>query len=72
MKIVQKKKKEKSCCCVNAEKCCSNIEWSFGYLIGETVSCIVNICIHFVNNATKGYNSRDKTKKPNYTRRSSL
>jgi hypothetical protein len=54
MKIVQKKK-EKSCCCVNAEKCCSGIEWSLGYLIGETISCIVNLCIHFVNNATKGY-----------------
>jgi hypothetical protein len=61
MKIVQKKK-EKSCCCVNAEKCCSNLEWSIGYLIGETVSCIVNFCIHFVNNATKGYDSRVKKK----------
>ena len=71
MKIVQKKK-EKSCCRVNAEKCCSNIEWSIGYLIGETVSCIVNFCIHFVNNATKGYDSRYKTKKTNYARRSSL
>lgn len=62
MKII-KNNKEKSCCCVNAEKCCSNIEWSIGYLINETVSCIVNICIHFVNNASKGYNSRSNTKK---------
>lgn len=62
MKVIQKKKK-KSSCYVNAEKCCSSIEWSIGYLINETVSCIVNICIHFVNNANKGYNSRSNTKK---------
>ena len=71
MKIVEKRK-EKSCCRVNAEKCCSGLEWSLGYLVGETISCIVNLCIHFVNNAGKGYDSRNKTKKPNYTRRSSL
>jgi len=71
MKIVQKKK-EKSCCCVNAEKCCSNLEWSVGYLIGETVSCFVNICIHFVNNATKGYDSIGKKSKSQFNKRSSL
>jgi|LauGreDrversion4_2_1035121.scaffolds.fasta_scaffold541338_2 putative flippase GtrA len=71
MKIV-KKNKEKSCCCVNAEKCCSDVEWSVGYLIGETISCIVSICVHFINNATKGYDSRGKTKKPNYAKRASL
>ncbi len=65
MKIV-KKNKEKSCCCTNVEKCCSDIEWSLGYLIGETITCFVNMCIHFVNNATKGYDSRNKPKQQSH------
>lgn len=68
MKLLQKKK-ENSCCRTSAEKCCSDVEWSIGYLIGETVTCFVNICIQFVNNATKGYTSRNKTTQQNVTRR---
>lgn len=65
MKIIQKtptsitKPKEKCC---DTEKCCANIEWSLGYLIGETVSCFVNVCLHFVNNANKGFESHNKSK----------
>jgi hypothetical protein len=45
-------------------KCCENIEWGIGYVIGETVNLLVNMCIHFVNNANKGYDrSNDKKKK---------
>lgn len=70
MKVIQKTPKTKTTekCC-DTEKCCANIEWSFGYLIGETVSCFVNLCLHFVNNAKKGFESRNKPN--NTTRRSS-
>ena len=64
MKIIQNTptpKTSKKCC--DTEKCCANIEWSLGYLIGETVSCFVNLCLRFVNNANKGFSSRNK---PNY------
>ena len=75
MKIIQKtptsitKPKEKCC---YAEKCCANIEWSIGYLIGETVSCFVNLCLRFVNNANKGFASRNKPNYSNMRRRSTL
>ena len=71
MKIIQNTptpKTSKKCC--DTEKCCANIEWSIGYLIGETVSCFVNLCLHFVNNANKGFESRNKPNKT--TRRPSL
>ena len=76
MKIIEKKPKNhirktnKKCC--DAEKCCADIEWSFGYLIGETVSCFVNLCIRFVNNANKGFESRNKPNYSNMKRRSTL
>ena len=71
MKTILKKPKNKNKCC-DTEKCCANIEWSLGYLIGETVSCFVNLCLRFVNNANKGYSSRNKPKKSNMMRRSTL
>uniref|UniRef100_A0A6C0H9U0 Uncharacterized protein n=1 Tax=viral metagenome TaxID=1070528 RepID=A0A6C0H9U0_9ZZZZ len=69
MKIIQNTpKKQKKCCetkkCCDTEKCCANIEWSFGYLIGETVSCFINLCLRFVNNANKGFAYCNK---PNYS-----
>lgn len=73
MKIIEKTptlKRTKKCC--DTEKCCANIEWSFGYLIGETVSCFVNLCLHFVNNANKGFASRNKPNYSNMKRRSTL
>lgn len=71
MKVIQKTPKNKNKC-GDTEKCCANIEWSLGYLIGETVSCFVNLCLRFVNNANKGFESRSKPNKSNMTRRSSL
>ena len=71
MKTILKKPKNKNKCC-DTEKCCANIQWSFGYLIGETVSCFVNLCISFVNNANKGYSSRNKPNYSNMRRRSTL
>lgn len=49
--------------CSNKEKCCESIEWGIGYIIGETVNMFVNMCIHFVNNANKGYERSNKWKK---------
>ena len=46
--------------CCDTEKCCESIEWGIGYIIGETVNLIVNMCIHFVNNANKGYERSKK------------
>lgn len=74
MKVIQKTPKtkttEKFC---DTEKCCANIEWSLGYLIGETVSCFVNLCLRFVNNAKKGFESRSKLNySTNMKRRSKL
>lgn len=54
-------KPNKKCC--DTEKCCNDIQWTIGYLIGETISCIVNICLNFVNNASKGFDSRSKSTK---------
>lgn len=71
MKVIQKKLKTIKKCC-DTEKCCANIEWSLGYLIGETLSCFVNLCLMFVNNANKGFDSRNKPNDPKMTRRSSL
>ena len=51
--------------CCDREKCCESIEWGVGYIIGETVKLFVNMCIHFVNNANKGY-ERSNTRKNNY------
>ena len=51
--------------CCNKEKCCESIEWSIGYLIGETVTLFMNACIHFMNNANKGY-ERSNNKKNQY------
>ena len=51
--------------CCDKEKCCESIEWSIGYIIGETVTLFVNICIHFVNNANKGY-ERSNNKQNRY------
>jgi len=48
--------------CCNTEKCCESIEWSIGYLIGETVNMFMNACIHFMNNANKGYERRNNKK----------
>lgn len=76
MKIIEKKPKnhirktKKKCC--DTEKCCADIEWSFGYLIGETVSCFINLCLRFVNNANKGFSSRNKPNYSNMKRRSTL
>lgn len=73
MKIIEKTprlKRTKKCC--DTEKCCENIEWSLGYLIGETVSCFVNLCLRFVNNANKGFSSRNKPNYSNMRRRSTL
>jgi hypothetical protein len=66
MKVIQKTTKTKTKKCCDTEKCCANIEWSLGYLIGETVSCFVNLCLHFVNNANKGFESRNKSKTNKY------
>ena len=66
MKNIKKTYKTKKKCC-DTEKCCNDIQWSIGYLIGETLSCIVKICLNFINNANKGFESRNKTtinKKP--------
>jgi hypothetical protein len=78
-KTVKKVKTKKKCCDIKnlcgsnkfcePEKCCSDVEWSIGYLIAETVSCFVNLCLHFVNNANKGFESYSK---PKMNRRSSL
>jgi len=73
MKIIEKTptSQRKNKCC-DTEKCCANIEWSIGYLIGETVSCFVNLCLRFVNNAKKGFESRNKPNYSNMRRRSTL
>lgn len=47
------------------EKCCESIEWGIGYIIGETVNLIVNMCTHFMNNTNKGY-ERSNYKKKQY------
>jgi hypothetical protein len=75
MKVIKKtptpkQKTSKKCC--DTQKCCADIEWSLGYLIGETVSCFVNLCLRFVNNTNKGFESHSKPNKPNMVRRSSL
>lgn len=65
MYIKKIKKTPQNCktnCCYT-EKCCENIEWSIGYLIGETVNLFVNMCLHFVNNANKGYQRSNDRKK---------
>ena len=49
--------------CCDKEKCCESIEWGIGYLIGETVKLLSIICIHFVNNANKGYERSNDRKK---------
>ena len=49
--------------CCNKEKWCESIEWGFGYIIGETVTLFMNMCIHFMNNANKGYERSNQKKK---------
>ena len=49
--------------CCDKEKYCEQIEWSIGYIIGETVNLFVNMCLHFVNNANKGYQRSNDRKK---------
>ena len=60
MKKVKKTPQNCKANCWYTKKCCENIEWSIGYLIGERVNLFVNACIHFVNNANKGNKQRKK------------